>query len=216
MGTDSLIQNTPFTLQFDVAELVVHEAFNFKTLVNNVAMFLITDFIPWDWPTVEAIPLNINSEVNGVICTTTGWNLTEDNASSSILRESIVPITNRSLCQELYGDLTSDLLCAGFRENSPHAFCEGDTGGPLVCSGYLTGIILEGNSCAETGFLGLYVNVLYHYNWIIAKNKTFDYGHVVPIYDDTSLDYYNSNDDARQPKNFGNVWNNKKQRKENE
>ncbi|XP_075149611.1 transmembrane protease serine 9-like isoform X2 [Haematobia irritans] len=174
MGTEFLTKITPYTLQYDVNEVMVHESFDFVTLENNIALLFINDNIPTNWPTIQIIPININSDLNGLMCSTTGWNITE-NFNSTILRQALVPIVNNTLCTEFYGELTSDVLCAGYREQIPHNFCEGDSGGPLVCSGYLTGIILEGNSCAESGYYGLYVNVLYHYNWIVAKNKTFNY-----------------------------------------
>ncbi|XP_005190397.4 trypsin zeta, partial [Musca domestica] len=176
MGTELLTEISAFTLQYDVLQLAVHEAFDFPTLINNIAMFFIDGYIAWNWPTVRAIPLSIEAQPNGVLCSTSGWNISAGNPSP-LLKTNLVPIVESRICSKFYGDLTSDLICAGFEEHQPHDFCEGDSGGPLVCLGHLTGIILEGNSCARSQYLGLYVNVLYHYNWIVAKNKTFDYNY---------------------------------------
>ncbi|XP_061390944.1 trypsin zeta-like, partial [Musca vetustissima] len=186
MGTDLLTEISAFTLQYDVLQIAVHEAFDMPTLVNNIAMFFINGHIPWSWPTVKAIPLSIQPQLDGVLCSTSGWNISAE-YPSPLLKAILLPIVEPKICSKFYGDLTTDLICAGYEEHVPHDFCEGDSGGPLVCLGHLAGIILEGNSCARTQYLGLYVNVLYHYNWIVGKNKTFDYSYYEDYEDEITV-----------------------------
>lgn len=77
MGTESLTEISLYTLQYDVLDLAIHEAFDFYTLANNIALIFINDTIPWNWPTVRAIPLRIEPVMSGVFCSTTGWNFTD-------------------------------------------------------------------------------------------------------------------------------------------
>ncbi|XP_073821227.1 trypsin eta-like [Musca autumnalis] len=204
MGSDILTEMSAFTLQYDVLQLAVHEAFNFTTLDNDIAMFFINGYIPWTWPTVKAIPLSIEPQVNGVLCSTSGWNISAE-YPSPLLKSILVPIVDAQVCQRFYGDLTTDLICAGYEEHVRHNFCEGDSGGPLVCFGHLVGIILEGNSCARTQYLGLYINVLYHYNWIVAKNKTFDYNYYVDYEDEFSVSGVEGEDDPQPSEEENNL-----------
>ena len=45
-------------------------------------------------------------------------------------------------------------------------FCGGDSGGPFVCNGKLTGVVSWGSSCARHGFPGVYANVKTYVDWI--------------------------------------------------
>lgn len=46
---------------------------------------------------------------------------------------------------------------------------KGDYGGPLVCNGTLVGIVSRGKNCLLEGIPGLYMDVAYYRNWIIAN-----------------------------------------------
>ncbi len=50
---------------------------------------------------------------------------------------------------------------------------QGDSGGPVVCSGKLKGVVSFGNGCAKPDFPGVYVEVCHYTSWIksiIANN----------------------------------------------
>lgn len=79
MGSVYLNQATAYTLQYDVLEINVNSGFNITTLVNDVALFFINGYIPTNWPTVAAIPLNTYIEANGTVCSVSGWGATTYN-----------------------------------------------------------------------------------------------------------------------------------------
>ena len=102
------------------------------------------------------------------------------NYNPTILQWGEVPLWKNDECQEKHTNtslsplqLTHKLVCAG--TNMPHHinqdFCEGDQGGPLVCSMggpnhvVLVGIITEFVNCGK--FLpGLYTNIVPYLSWI--------------------------------------------------
>ncbi|XP_013099159.1 trypsin delta [Stomoxys calcitrans] len=177
MGSAYLYQIPPYTLQYDVLQIAVHLGFNLNTMQNDVAMFVINGYIPWSWPTVQAIPLNTVAEPNGTYCTVSGWGKTSLNTDivSSILMEATVPIVGYATCDINYGNISTGMLCAGYMTTGGVDACQGDSGGPLVCNGYLAGIVSWGYSCAQPGYPGIYTNVSFYDNWIVTNNQSFNY-----------------------------------------
>lgn len=77
-----------------------------------------------------------------------------------------VPILDNGYCKERYQDWFLDgMMCAGYKEGERDA-CEGDSGGPMVCDGLLTGVVSYGNDCALPGYPGIYADVTYYHDWI--------------------------------------------------
>lgn len=98
--------------------------------------------------------------------------------------EASVPIVNFTTCETNYGNLSAGMMCAGYMQTGGVDACQGDSGGPLACSGVLAGIVSWGEGCATVGYPGVYTNVSYFYNWIVASNNSFDYNYY----------YYNDDD----------------------
>lgn len=44
--------------------------------------------------------------------------------------------------------------------------CGGDSGGPLICSGHLFGIVSHGPQCQLLGMATVYTSLLSYLNWI--------------------------------------------------
>ncbi|KAM7348188.1 trypsin delta/gamma-like protein CG30031 [Cochliomyia hominivorax] len=177
MGSTYLTTTSYYTLQYDVLQIIINENFNINTLANDIALFLINGYIPWNWPTVMAIPLNTLPIANGTICTVSGWGSTGNNYVSNVLMEATVPIVGLDTCETNYGNLSAGMLCAGYMQTGGIDACQGDSGGPLVCSNFLVGIVSWGQGCAQRGYPGVYTNVSYYYNWIITNNNSFDYNY---------------------------------------
>lgn len=71
------------------------------------------------------------------------------------------------------------MLCAGSLTNNTMAdACIGDSGGALVCDGFLTGIISQGHpdECGRLGFPGVYTNVLNFTKWIYDNSEILNSG----------------------------------------
>lgn len=92
--------------------------------------------------------------------------------SAQLLRTS-VPIVAKSRCQQVYGELTKNMFCAGFMDEGGRDSCQGDSGGPLVqtISGkkVLNGIVSWGYGCAKPGNPGVYAQVSTLRTWIDSK-----------------------------------------------
>lgn len=71
------------------------------------------------------------------------------------------------------------MLCAGSLTDKIMAdACIGDSGGALVCDGFLTGIISQGHpdECGRLGFPGIYTNVLNFQKWIFDNSELLNSG----------------------------------------
>ncbi|XP_023335887.1 anionic trypsin-2 isoform X2 [Eurytemora carolleeae] len=124
--------------------------------------------------------LNIEPEA-GVLCTTTGWGVTEEGGMflAGNLQKVEVPIVADEDCFMKYGYLMRDnMICAGGEDGKDS--CSGDSGGPLVCplgpagEVVLTGVTSWGQGCGRPDKPGVYTEVAYFLEWIeetIAVNS---------------------------------------------
>jgi len=82
------------------------------------------------------------------------------------LMEVTVPIVSNAVCNQAYnGDITSNMLCAGYRQGGKDS-CQGDSGGPLVVNSRLVGVVSFGQGCAEPGYYGVYARTANYTAWI--------------------------------------------------
>ncbi|MBX3000825.1 MAG: trypsin-like serine protease [Caldilineaceae bacterium] len=100
----------------------------------------------------------------------TGWGRTSEGGSDSqVLMEVSLPIIANATCKQSYGQISDNMLCAGYLEGGKDA-CFGDSGGPLVVPtnpGWrLAGIVSFGNGCARANFPGVYARVSRFVTWI--------------------------------------------------
>ncbi|XP_012161668.1 trypsin [Ceratitis capitata] len=176
MGSVYLQEVTPYTLQYNVLEVVPHPDFNLQPLENDIALFFINGKIPTNYPTVSPIPLNRLALAAGLNCTVTGWGVTEQGITWPVLLGTVVPIVATAQCNNSYsGTIMNGMLCAGYLSTGGADACQGDSGGPLACNGTLAGIVSWGNGCAKPGYPGVYTNVSDYTNWILLTNSTFNY-----------------------------------------
>ena len=98
-----------------------------------------------------------------------GWGtLTEGGNTPTILQKVEVPIVSDDDCRESYGysDVSDSMICAGEEGRDS---CQGDSGGPMVCGGFLCGIVSWGHGCARPDYPGVYTEVSYFVDWILAN-----------------------------------------------
>ncbi|MBN3313548.1 TMPS9 protease, partial [Atractosteus spatula] len=121
---------------------------------------------------------NNSSFLDGTRCWVTGWGDTAEDVSLSgnqILQEVQVPIMGNRQCGCLNnvafgsGGITANMICTGVLEGGK-GFCQGDTGGPLVCkqgSAWVqAGIVSFGEGCAQPSLPGVYTRVSQYQEWI--------------------------------------------------
>ena len=157
-----------------VAEVFAHENYARWSNDNDIALLhlatpaaLINGVTTVPLLSDEQLPLS----VAGQLATVTGWGRTsEGGATSNILMEVTVPIVANEICNNSYGIITKNMLCAGYADGGLDA-CQGDSGGPLVVadeegSWYLVGIVSFGYGCAQPTYYGVYTRVSQYDAWI--------------------------------------------------
>jgi trypsin len=100
----------------------------------------------------------------------------ENNVLSNKLKLGFVKQVSKSVCKRRWWKRIKNtkpaphVLCMTSNDS---ATCSGDSGGPLLCEGELTGIVSFGRRCG-TGKPDIYVDIL-HYNdwidWVINNEK---------------------------------------------
>ena len=73
-------------------------------------------------------------------------------------------------CLKIYSRklITQVMFCAGYTTGYYDA-CLGDSGGPFVVDGKLTGIVSWGVGCAQPNYPGVYTNIAVVRNWILVQ-----------------------------------------------
>jgi len=98
----------------------------------------------------------------GSLCVVSGWRTTTPGGSlPSQLQAVEVYITSRAQCNNVYaayGGITVNIICAAVPGGGKD-FCQGGSGGPLVCDGQLAGIASWGLSCVFSDYHGIFSNI---------------------------------------------------------
>ncbi|XP_023371693.1 serine protease 44-like [Otolemur garnettii] len=161
-----------------VEDIVIHEDFNYVTIENDIALALL------------AFPVNYSTHIQPVCfpdktfmvktdtpCWVTGWGRLTEKATTmpNKLQEAELHIIRREKCLEILEKKTGrnfilgNAVCA-YAEGKDS--CKGDSGGPLVCelndTWIQVGIVSWGLGCAKKGFPGIYTEVSFYKDWIIA------------------------------------------------
>ncbi|XP_046866768.1 trypsin eta-like isoform X2 [Drosophila willistoni] len=179
-GSASVREPDKYTKEYRVQEVIIHPAFN-NISDNDIALAFLMGFIPWNWPQIKAVPLAERPPSVGEICLTSGW---------GYVNEASVPILSIERCRLAYPEMPTSQLCAGYSGAGSRP-CYGDSGGPLICSNQLSGIVSYGKSCEAPKIPVVYTNVSYYIDWIRQVNSSFDYS--LYSYTDASTGLINCN-----------------------
>ncbi|XP_028261004.1 trypsin [Parambassis ranga] len=151
--------------------LVTHPLYNRST--NNADIMLIKLRAPMvlnKYVSLAPLPRQGTGVVEGHVCRVSGWgynNLGGGHVPVT-LRTVTVPIVSTARCNSsdsFNGNITSNMICAGYRTGGKDA-CKGDSGGPLVCGGRVYGVVSWGNGCGDSKFPGVYTAVSKFRRWI--------------------------------------------------
>ena len=162
-----------------IAKIVGHESYGDDGRSNDVCILQLAE------------PLELNDKVGpfnmpkqgedwgaGTFAVVSGWGtLSPGGSSPDTLRAVTVPIVDREVCVEAYGDSVHlDMICSGEEGKDS---CQGDSGGPHICLGsdpnstdddVHCGVVSWGRSCAAAGYPGVYAETSQFVDWI-AKNS---------------------------------------------
>lgn len=157
----------------------IHEKFREGTHMNNdIAVIVMKNPVRFnDYIQPICLPQEGIEYKEGRRCTISGWGSIQSGVStpSNNLRVAEIPVISDEICKlpHVYGrSVTEGMFCAGFLDEGVDA-CEGDSGGPFVCSDSdsetLYGIISWGQQCGHANKPGVYVKVEKYLDWIYEK-----------------------------------------------
>lgn len=162
--------------RLNIAEIFVHPQYNASTHDRDIALLRLSANAVLG-PTaggemVATVPLVAADAgtLAGQQSTISGWGYTGATYPSRLM-EASVPIVTHNNCNDANsynGDITANMLCAGYADGGVDT-CYGDSGGPLVVDGpswKLAGITSWGNGCALPNYYGVYTRVSAFVGWI--------------------------------------------------
>merc|ERR1712037_278422 len=156
----------------DVAEIINHPNYNSATTDNDYAILRLASPVTFtDEVSPACLPADLSATFAGVLATVTGWGtLSSGGSQPTVLQEVDVTVTTNIECNNAYGSITNNMVCAA---DSGKDSCQGDSGGPMIASENgrqaLIGVVSWGRGCAFEGFPGVYARVTEKMDWILAN-----------------------------------------------
>lgn len=157
-----------------VVGIRMHGGWNPETKDNDIALIKLSE--PVGSTAVSVLEPGQEESLTppGAMMTITGWGHKEEGGEvSPKLQEAEVPIVDREVCKETYGNrITPNMICAGY-ENGGVDTCHTDSGGPLRIKGgvVLAGVVSWGVGCGRPGNYGVYTRVAEYSDWIRAHTQ---------------------------------------------
>ncbi|XP_068839229.1 serine protease 44-like [Capricornis sumatraensis] len=185
MGDTQLQHTSTRAVTVPVQDIVIHRYFNPVGLIeNDIALALL------------AFPVNFSASIQpvclpekafmvqaGTECWVTGWGKVNEEDATVQLQEAELNILRYETCNEVLSEkleshfdmVKEGAVCATSSRGKDA--CHGDSGGPLVCefnnSWVQVGIVSWGIGCGRRGYPGVYTEVSFYKDWIIARVISF-------------------------------------------
>jgi trypsin len=148
--------------KLDVAARVIDPLFDGRTYRNDVALLALAN--PSQQP-----PVSVATSTDAALwkawtpTLVAGWgSMREGGPISPVLQTAGISVLPDKVCSRpgVYGAeyVPAEMLCAGRLDASADA-CTGDSGGPLLSSGVLIGLVSWGHGCARPGLPGVYTRL---------------------------------------------------------
>lgn len=159
-------------LVVEVAEVIEHPDYDGRVDFDFSLLKLASPVDANRFPTLayNTTKLEEDEIEDGIMSTTMGWGVTEENREADVLMEVDVPLVSQRACRKAYSfGLTDAMICAGYKRGGKDA-CQGDSGGPLVIEDegelLLVGTVSWGHGCARPNAYGVYGRVSMAAEWI--------------------------------------------------
>ncbi|KAG9467687.1 hypothetical protein GDO78_014475 [Eleutherodactylus coqui] len=164
--------------QFKVSKTISHEKFNKGKHIHNLQLLKLSGKanVTKAVNTVS-FPETFRAVKPGSVCTIAGWGRADNKKPNTAdkLMEARVTVIDWKTCASQWKasvKITKDMMCTS-EKNSVRGFCDGDIGGPLICGGFLKGIISFGPMlCGTSSGADVYTRLTKDYmKWINKKTK---------------------------------------------
>lgn len=192
-GIHDLSEPDPGYQRLRLAEIVIHPAYDNATDDGDIALLRLSTPVSFRERQDDILPIGAVQPVaasvgdlTGVVSTVVGWGSTVQQPSGrppsypSELRQVDIPIISNAQCAlSYYGEITPNMLCAGYPDGGKDS-CQGDSGGPLLIrdsatqTWQLAGIVSWGSGCALAAFPGVYTRVSVYSEWIASTTGIVD------------------------------------------
>ncbi len=167
-----------------VAQEIPHPQYHASTHRNDIALLKLSSPLDLSGSNVKAIPIVTAEHASegiqdpGTLATITGWGATSEGGSAAnILQVAQVPVVSNADAMNTgaynQGQITDDMICAGYLGQGGIDACQGDSGGPFVVPaedspiGFrLAGATSWGIGCARPNYPGIYARVSHFQPWI--------------------------------------------------
>nr|ADT80824.1 serine protease 54 [Mamestra configurata] len=165
--------NSPYHIR-NIINITVHpDYYASSLLVNDIAViFLESAFSSTIAPVL--LPIRDAGVTEPTPCYVSGWGAQNDTATASVqLMYLQKRIQEQQNCRAYYGSLpvgplnvVDSMICAFGDQQTPFSGCTGDIGNPLVCSGYLNGILVRSKKCIVSPDSEVYTRISSYTTWI--------------------------------------------------
>jgi len=165
------IDDNSFT-RLSLSKITDHPAYSGSTVDNDFSILTLSSPVSISTAVSPAcLPGDTSKLYEGSKATVSGWGTTSSGGNQpTTLREVEVTVQSNQVCNQAYGSITSNMVCAA---DSGKDSCQGDSGGPMVVleNGRfsLVGVVSWGAGCADPNYPGVYARVTAQMDWIKAN-----------------------------------------------
>ncbi|EDW74912.1 uncharacterized protein Dwil_GK15931 [Drosophila willistoni] len=166
-------------IERQAAHVKIHELHNPRSFDNDIALIRLNRPLDVDNKPLRPICLPVRDHsFDGELAIVTGWGAQREGGfATDSLQEVEVLVLTQMECRlnSTYksGQITDNMICAGYLQNGGRDACSGDSGGPLhvhfdeqPTQYQLAGLVSWGEGCARPQAPGVYTRVSQYLRWI--------------------------------------------------
>ncbi|XP_053352926.1 granzyme B-like [Clarias gariepinus] len=169
LGAHNISENEPQQQRIQVQKYFKHPCYKNNERLNDIMLLkLKSNAILNKKVDIIALPKNSESIPAREQCSIAGWGMTHQNGKeSNVLREVKLKIQFNFECRKIWGDYfsTENMICTV--SDGKTAFCQGDSGSPLICGNEPQGIaVYTSENCLNRKYPEVYMKLSYFHSWI--------------------------------------------------
>uniref|UniRef100_A0A1B0FGH4 Lectizyme n=1 Tax=Glossina morsitans morsitans TaxID=37546 RepID=A0A1B0FGH4_GLOMM len=176
-GTPNRVRRAPTTQIVEADDIVVHPRYSRSSGQYDIALIKLKSELKFNRHAVSAIPLPKSAPLQHDVCWFVGWGrLYENGPMADEIQGNTIEVLTYASCARTAAPLNDGILCAFDEHHVEKGACKGDSGGPLICNGAVSGIVSSRENC-DWGVPTALTNVYYFLEWIeknvAQKNNPF-------------------------------------------